>query len=170
MSRSSCRRGRAIRCGSTPPFLVSFAEVAVDLDSGQVKSVDYVAVADCGTAINPHLAEGQVEGAIANGIGYALMEDLAIDDNGRARGVDFGRYKIPGTLDIPRIEVVLVDSFDPSGPMGAKSVGEIGINAPLPTIANAVHDATGVWLTESPFTPERVWRALRSADTALQPS
>jgi putative selenate reductase molybdopterin-binding subunit len=145
---------------SPPPFLASFAEVAVDLDSGRIKIVEFVATADCGTAINPRLAEGQVEGAIANGIGYALMEDLAIDDRGRARATDFGRYKIPGSLDLPRIDVVLVDSYEPTGPMGAKSIAEIGINAPLPTIANAVHDATGIWLTESPFTPERVWNAL----------
>jgi putative selenate reductase molybdopterin-binding subunit len=146
---------------SPPPFLASFAEVAVDLDSGRIRLVDYVAVADCGTPINPRLAEGQVEGAIANGIGYALMEDLAIDARGRARGSDFGRYKIPGSCDLPPLQVVLVDSYDPTGPMGAKSIAEIGINAPIPTIANAVHDATGLWLTETPFTAERVWRALR---------
>jgi putative selenate reductase molybdopterin-binding subunit len=147
---------------SPPPFLASFAEVAVDLDSGRIRIVDYVAVADCGTPVNPRLAEGQVEGAIANGIGYALVEDLAIDARGRARGSDFGRYKIPGTCDMPPLEVILVDSYEPTGPMGAKSIAEIGINAPLPTIANAVHDATGVWLTESPFTAERVWRALQA--------
>jgi putative selenate reductase molybdopterin-binding subunit len=146
---------------SPPPFLASFAEVAVDLDSGRIRLVDYVAVADCGTPVNPRLAEGQVEGAIANGIGYALMEDLAIDARGRARGSDFGRYKIPGSCDLPPLQVVLVDSYDPTGPMGAKSIAEIGINAPIPTIANAVHDATGLWLTETPFTAERVWRALR---------
>jgi putative selenate reductase molybdopterin-binding subunit len=146
---------------SPPPFLASFAEVAVDLDTGRIRLVDYVAAADCGTAINPRLAEGQVEGALANGIGYALMEDLAIDARGRARGSDFGRYKIPSSCDMPPLQVVLVDSYDPTGPMGAKSIAEIGINAPIPTIANAVHDATGVWLTRTPFTAERVWRALQ---------
>jgi putative selenate reductase molybdopterin-binding subunit len=149
---------------SPPPFLASFAEVAVDLDTGHIRVVDWVAAADCGTAIHPRLAEGQVEGALANGIGYALMEDLAIDDQGRARATDLGRYKIAGTLDLPRLQVLLVDSYEPTGPMGAKSIAEIGINAPLPTIANAVHDATGIWLTESPFTPERVWRALQAAE------
>jgi putative selenate reductase molybdopterin-binding subunit len=146
---------------SPPPFLASFAEVAVDLDTGRLRIVDYVVAADCGTPVNPRLAEGQVEGAIANGIGYALVEDLAIDARGRSRGSDFGRYKIPSTCDMPPLEVILVDSYDPTGPMGAKSIAEIGINAPLPTIANAVHDATGIWLTESPFTAERVWRALQ---------
>jgi putative selenate reductase molybdopterin-binding subunit len=83
--------------------------------------------------------------------------------SGRCRTPDFARYKIPGTLDMPPLEVILVESYEPTGPHGAKSVSEIGINAPLPTIANAVHDATGVWLTGSPFTPERVWSALRAA-------
>jgi putative selenate reductase molybdopterin-binding subunit len=138
---------------SPPPFLASFAEVAVDLDTGRIRIVDWVAAADCGTAIHPSLAAGQVEGALANGIGYALYEDLAVDDTGRARGSDLGRYKIPSALDLPRLEVVLVDSYEPTGPMGAKSIAEIGINAPLPCIANAVHDATGVWLTRSPLHP-----------------
>jgi putative selenate reductase molybdopterin-binding subunit len=146
---------------SPAPFLASFAEVAVDLDTGRIRLVDWVLAGDCGTAINPKLAEGQLEGALVNGIGYALTEDLAIDGRGRAWGRDLGRYKIPGSLDLPPIATVLVDSYDPTGPMGAKSVGEIGINAALPTIANAVHDATGIWLTESPFTAEKVWKLLR---------
>lgn len=145
---------------SPPPFLAGFAEVAVDEDTGRVRILDYVAVVDCGTAINPHLAEGQVEGAIANGIGYAMFEEMVFDRAGRTRNPDFARYKIPVTLDLPPIEVILIDSYEPTGPMGAKSVAEIGINAPIPTIANAIHDATGVWMTETPFTPERLWRAL----------
>jgi putative selenate reductase molybdopterin-binding subunit len=148
---------------SPPPFLASFAEVAVDEDTGRIRLLDYVAVVDCGTPINPRLAEGQVEGALANGIGFALFEEMVFDQNGRTRNPDFARYKIPVTADLPPIEVILVDSYEETGPMGAKSIAEIGINAPIPTIANAVHDATGLWLTETPFTPERVWRALRGA-------
>ncbi len=152
----------AVPESSPPPFIASFAEVAVDTDTGQIRVLDYVVAADCGTAVHPKLAEGQIEGAVANGIGYALVEDLAIDDRGRPRAIDLGRYKIPAATDLPRIETILVDSYDPTGPMGAKSIAEIGINAPLPTIANAVHDATGIWLTESPFTSERVLQALRA--------
>jgi putative selenate reductase molybdopterin-binding subunit len=152
---------------SPAPFLASFAEVAVDLATGRIRVLDWFLAGDCGTAINPRFAEGQLEGALVNGIGYALMEDLAIDARGRARGSDFGRYKIPSACDLPPIEAVLVDSYDPTGPMGAKSIGEIGINAALPTIANAVHDATGVWLTESPFTAEKVWHALQAAGRTL---
>jgi CO/xanthine dehydrogenase Mo-binding subunit len=145
---------------SPPPFLASFAEVGVDLRTGRLEIADYVVAVDCGTAVNPRLAEGQVEGAVANGLGYALMEEMVFTESGRCRTPDFARYKIPSTTDMPPLQVILVDSYDPTGPMGAKSVSEIGINAPIPTIANAIYDATGVWLTETPFTPERVWRAL----------
>jgi putative selenate reductase molybdopterin-binding subunit len=145
---------------SPPPFLASFCEVAVDERTGRVDVLTYVAAIDCGTAINPKLAEGQLEGAIANGIGYALFEEIIFDDQGRPKTPDYARYKIPGPMDMPDLETILVDSYEPTGPMGAKSVSEIGINAPIPTIANAIHDATGIWLTETPFTPERVWRAL----------
>lgn len=146
---------------SPPPFLAAFCEVAVDEATGLVKVVRFVSAVDCGTAINPKLTEGQVEGAIAMGIGYALHEELVFDEKGRLRTPDYARYKIPGSQDLPRLETIIVESFEPTGPMGAKSVSEIGINAPIPAIANAIHDATGVWLTRTPFTPERVWRALR---------
>ncbi len=145
---------------SPPPFLASFCEVAVDESTGRVDVLRYVAAIDCGTAINPKLAEGQLEGAIANGIGFALFEEMIFDAEGHPKTPDFARYKIPGPMDMPELETILVDSYEPTGPMGAKSVSEIGINAPIPTIANAIYDATGVWLTETPFTPERVWRAL----------
>jgi CO/xanthine dehydrogenase Mo-binding subunit len=148
---------------SPPPFMASFAEVEVDVRTGRVRLLDYVAAVDCGQAINPAMAEGQVEGAVANGIGYALMEEMVFDSRGRVRNPDMARYKLPGTLDLPPIRVILVESHDPTGPMGAKSVGEIGINGPIPSIANAIHDAVGIRLTETPFTPERVWRALREA-------
>jgi len=148
---------------SPPPFLASFAEVAVDTETGRVKVVDYVAVADCGVAINPHAAEGQVEGAIANGIGYALTEEMLISRHGRVRNPTLFDYKIPAAPDLPRIRVVLVDSYEPTGPMGAKSVAEIGINAPIPTLANAIYDAVGIRLKYTPFTAERVLAALDAA-------
>ena len=148
---------------SPPPFLANFARVAVDTDTGVVKVLHYVAAVDCGVAINPRLAEGQVEGSIVNGIGYALTEEMQFSSRGRVRNPTFFDYKIPGALDIPRIDVVLVDSYEPTGPMGAKSVGEIGINGPIPTMANAIYDAVGVRLRQTPFTPERVLEALRRA-------
>ncbi|MDX2468062.1 MAG: molybdopterin-dependent oxidoreductase, partial [Acidimicrobiia bacterium] len=145
---------------SPPPFLASFAEVAVDTDTGQVRVIDYVAAADCGTAINPKAAEGQLEGAIANGIGYALTEEMLISRRGRVRNPNFFDYKIPAAPDLPRIQAILVDSYEPTGPNGAKSIAEIGINAPIPTIANAIYDAVGIRLKKTPFTPERVMVAL----------
>ena len=148
---------------SPPPFLASFAEVAVDTETGFVKVLKYVAAVDCGTPINPKLAEGQVEGAIANGIGYALTEEMLISSRGRVRNPNLFDYKILGALDVPPIEVVLVDSYEPTGPLGAKSIAEVGINAPIPTIANAIYDAVGVRLRRTPFTPERVLTAMRKA-------
>jgi putative selenate reductase molybdopterin-binding subunit len=150
---------------SPPPFMASFAEVAVNTETGRVKILNYVVAADCGTVINPNMAEGQMEGAIANGIGYALTEEMQISSLGRVRNPSLFDYKIPSMLDMPPLDVVLVDSYEPTGPLGAKSVAEIGINAPIPTIANAIYDAIGVRLTETPFTPERVLQAL-SENTA----
>jgi CO/xanthine dehydrogenase Mo-binding subunit len=152
---------------SPPPFLASFAEVAVDTDTGHIEVLRYVAAVDCGTAINPNLAEGQVEGAIANGISYALTEEMLFRPDGTVRNPDLARYKILGAPDLPPIEVILVDAYEPTGPLGAKSISEIGINAPLPTISNAVHDATGLRLTHPPFTPERVWKALSRQEAPL---
>jgi len=146
---------------SPPPFLANFVEVAVDTQTGRVKVLHYVSAVDCGVAIHPRMAEGQVEGSIANGIGYALTEEMLLSSRGRVRNPSLFDYKIPGALDLPRIEVVLVDSYEPTGPMGAKSVGEIGINGPIPTIANAIYDAVGVRLKRTPFTPERVFRAMQ---------
>jgi probable selenate reductase molybdenum-binding subunit len=145
---------------SPPPFVANFCEIRVDVETGKIEVTDWLTAADCGTPINPKSAEGQLEGAIINGVGYALTEEMQISGLGRVRNPDFFDYKIPGAKDLPPMEIVLVDSYEPTGPMGAKSVAEIGINAPIPTIANALYDAVGVRLTETPFTPERVLRAM----------
>jgi probable selenate reductase molybdenum-binding subunit len=150
---------------SPPPFMASFAEVAVDTETGFIKIPKYVVAIDCGTAINPKMAQGQVEGSIANGIGYALTEEMLLSSKGRVRNPTLFGYKILGSLDMPPLEVILVDSYEPTGPMGAKSVAEIGINAPIPTIANAIYDAVGIRLKKTPFTPERVLAALRKQRT-----
>ena len=145
---------------SPAPFMANFAEVAVDTETGEVEIVKYVAVVDCGSVINPHMAEGQVEGAVVNGIGYALHEEMIFNSRGSMRNPSLFDYKIPGAADIPPLEVILVDSYEPTGPMGAKSVGEIGINGPIPAIANAIYDAVGVRLRVTPFTPQRVLAAM----------
>jgi CO/xanthine dehydrogenase Mo-binding subunit len=146
-----------------PPqsFAAHFAEVEVDTETGQVKVLSYVAAVDCGTAINPRLTEGQVEGAVLMGISYALAEEFHFDGEGRVRNPNFTDYKIFSALDIPEITTILVPSYEPAGPYGAKTVGEVNINGPLPAISNAIYNAIGVRLYETPFTPERILRALK---------
>ncbi len=157
-----CATSSCVPQESPPPFMASFAEIEVNTETGQVDILKYVAAIDCGVAINPDLAKGQVLGALANGIGYALTEEMLFSSRGRVRNPSLFDYKIPGAADLPEIEVHLVESYEPTGPMGAKSVGEIAINAPIPTIANAIYNAVGVRLTKTPFTPERVLLTLNS--------
>ncbi len=147
---------------SPPPFAAHFAEVEVDTETGKVRVVRYVAAVDCGTAINPKLAEGQTEGAVLNGISYALTERYIFDGSGRMKNASFARYGIFSTADLPEIQTILVPTYEPTGPFGAKSVSEISINGPAPAIANAIYDAVGIRLRSLPFTPERVLAALES--------
>jgi len=146
-----------------PPFAAHFADVAVDTETGQVRVLKYVAAVDCGTAINPQLAEGQTLGGIHMGLGYALSEEYQFDDRGRLMNPRFLDYKILSASDMPEIKVILVPTFEPTGPFGAKSVSEIPTNGPAPAIGNAIFHALGVRLREVPFTPERVLKALRNA-------
>lgn len=146
---------------SPPPFAVSFAEVEVDTETGQVKVVKLVTAVDCGVAINPQLAEGQVEGAVTQGMGYALFEEMAFDDQGRLLNPNFADYKLFNAFDMPQLETILVETYEESGPYGAKSIGEVPINTPAPAIANAIYDAVGVRLCDLPMTAEKVLAALK---------
>ena len=141
---------------SPPPFMVGMAEVEVDKETGSVEVLDYAAVVDCGTPINPNLARVQTEGGIVQGIGMALFEDVTYNDKGRLLENSFLQYKIPTRLDMGNLKVEFAPSYEPSGPFGAKSIGEIVINTPSPAIAQAVFRATGVWHRELPITPEKV--------------
>lgn len=145
---------------SPPPFAAHFVEILIDKGTGKIKVERYVASVDCGTVINPKLAEGQVEGSIVNGISYALTEELIFDKDGKVMNDSFRDYKIFSALDIPKIEVVLIPSHEPAGPFGAKSVGEVNINGPCPAIANAIWDAIGVRMRKLPFTPARILQAI----------
>lgn len=147
---------------SPPPFAAHFVEVEVDTETGRIRVLKYVTATDCGTAINPKLAEGQVEGALLNGISYALTEQYLYNPQGRMINDSFLHYRIYSMRDKPELVTILVPSYEKTGPFGAKSVAEIGINGPCPAIANAVHNAVGVRLREAPFTPEKVWRALQA--------
>ena len=146
---------------SPPPFAAHFAEMIVDTLTGKVSVVKYVAAVDCGTAINPRLAQGQTEGAVLNGISYALTEEYIFDRRGRMLNPDFNYYKIFSARDMPEIKTILVPSYEPTGPYGAKSVSEISINGPIPAISNAIYDAVGIRLRKSPFSPDRVLEALK---------
>ncbi len=146
---------------SPPPFAAHFAEVAVCTETGKVTVVKYVSAVDCGTAINPVLAEGQCEGALLNGISFALTEEYLFDSRGRMLNPNFNYYKIFSARDLPEIKTILVPTFENTGPFGAKSVSEININGPIPAISNAIFDAIGVRMRKSPFTPDRVLKALK---------
>ncbi|MBI3892675.1 MAG: molybdopterin-dependent oxidoreductase, partial [Candidatus Wallbacteria bacterium] len=146
---------------SPPPFAAHFSEVEVDEETGKVTVLKYVAAVDCGTAINPRLAEGQTEGAVLNGISYALVEEICFDSKGRPRNPTWQYYKIFTTQDAPPIKTILVPTWEPTGPYGAKSVSEISINGPMPCIANAIYDAIGIRMREAPFTSEKVLKALK---------
>lgn len=147
---------------SPPPFAAHFAEVEVDTWTGAVRVVKYVAAADCGTPIHPRLAEGQVEGAVMNGICYALTEEYLFNEQGRMTNANLGDYKLYTLSDLPEMKTILVPSYEKTGPYGAKSIAEIGINGPLPAIANAIYNACGVRLRSGPFTAEKIWRSLQA--------
>lgn len=145
---------------SPPPFMCGMAEVEVDLQTGEIELLEYKAAVDCGTVINPNLARIQAEGGIVQGIGMALFEDINYTDKGRLKENSFMQYKIPARVEIPDLEVKFDSSYEPSGPFGAKSVGEVVMNTPLPAIVQAVYHATGLWFRELPITPEKVIRGL----------
>lgn len=141
---------------SPPPFMAGAAEVEIDPETGDIKLLDYVAVVDCGTVVNPNLAKVQVEGGLVQGIGMALYEDIVYNEYGSLAGNSLMQYKIPTRLDVGQLRVEFESSYEPTGPFGAKSIGEIVINTPSPAIAHAVYNATGVRVTELPITPEKI--------------
>jgi CO/xanthine dehydrogenase Mo-binding subunit len=149
---------------STPNFAYAFvaqaAEVEVDTETGHTRVIRIVSADDLGKPINPALVEGQIEGAVVQAQGYALLEDYKTK-NGRVLTDQLSTYLIPTIWDIPeKVESVILEIPDPNGPWGARGVGELPYLAVAPAIASAIHNATGVWIDEFPFTPERVLRAL----------
>lgn len=146
---------------SPPPFAAHFAEVEVDEDTGIVTPIKYVVALDCGTAINPTLIKGQIMGAVAQGIGFALTEDFIFDNAGRVMNASFMNYRIPSVRDMPEIVPIIVETYEPAGVYGSKAVAEINMNGPLPAIANAIYDAVGIRIQKTPFTPEKVLKALQ---------
>lgn len=145
---------------SPPPFIAGFAEVEVDKETGKVTLIDYVATVDCGTVINPNLARIQVEGGIVNGIGLAMYEEVVYSEKGEHFSNTFMQYKVPCRKDIGKLTVDFVSSYEPTGPFGAKSVGEVVVNTPSPAIAHAIYNAVGVNIRTLPITPEKVLKAI----------
>ena len=145
---------------SPPPFMAACAEVEVDPDTGSIELVDYAACIDCGTVVNTNLARVQAEGGLLQGIGMTLFEDIWYNEQGVNLSNSLMQYKIPTRQDFKQIRVDFDSSYEPTGPYGAKSIGEIVINTPAPAIAHAVYNATGVWVNELPITPEKILKGM----------
>ncbi len=145
---------------SPAPFFAQFVEVEIDTETGQVRVTRAVNALDLGKAINPTLATGQVEGAVAMALGYTLSEEVKFDEQGRVRNPGFVDYKVMSTLDMPQMTTILVEDTEYTGPFGAKSAGEVPTNCIGPAVANAVYDALGVRIRSLPITPEKILQAL----------
>jgi CO/xanthine dehydrogenase Mo-binding subunit len=153
-----------LRLHGIPHLIFSYgahlACVEVDRLTGAIEVRNYLAVTDSGRVINPQLLEQQVHGAIAQGLGYALAEEFKANE-GRCLTCDFSTYIVPTSLDLPEMETIAVELHEPSGPFGLKGAGEIGVDAPLPAVANALADACGIRVNRFPMTPEAVLEALK---------
>ena len=141
---------------SPPPYMAGAVEIELDKETGHVEIIDYATCVDCGTVINPALATVQTEGGLVQGIGMALYEDVQYDNKGRILNDSFMQYKIPTRLDMGKIRVEFESSYEPTGPFGAKSIGELVINTPSPALCHAIYNASGVWINELPMTSEKI--------------
>jgi xanthine dehydrogenase molybdenum-binding subunit len=148
-------------------FGCQVAVVEVDLETGEVNVLRLISAHDSGTIINTMGAESQVEGALAQGLGYALMENIILE-NGTVANSNFLDYKIPTSLDVPQLKTIFVNTYEPSGPFGAKGLGEPGLVASAPAITNAVYDAIGIRFNELPITPEKILTALKEKRAKLE--
>ena len=146
---------------SPPPFAAQFAEIVVDTETGQITVERLLMAVDCGVALNPITAAGQVEGGMTQALGYAHCEEMAYDGLGRLQTTRFGDYHIYRADEMPELEVIFVETYEETGPFGAKAVAEIPKDGVAPALASAIYDATGVRMRNLPFTPERVWQALQ---------
>lgn len=147
---------------SPPPFMAGYAEIEIDTETYEYKVLNYVSVVDCGTTINPMLAKGQVEGGIIQGLGMASYEEVKYSPNGKLLSNTFDNYHIPTCLEVNKLTTEFADSYEKSGPFGAKSVGEIGIDTPPAVICNAIYNALGVRIHSLPITPEKIFEAMKN--------
>lgn len=161
--RSMCNNDEALQVTesfsspvSPPPFMAGAVEIELDKETGHVEILDYAAVVDCGTVVNPNLARVQTEGGLVQGIGMALHENIQYNCKGQLLNNSLMQYKIPTRLDMGKVRVEFESSYEPTGPFGAKSIGEIVINTPAPAIVHAIANATGLWFRELPVTSEKI--------------
>jgi len=141
---------------SPPPTAAQFAEIVVDTEAGRIDTERLLMVVDCGRVINPLTAAGQVEGGMAQALGFALTEEMLFDQDGQPLNPNLNKYHVPRAARMPAMDVIFVQTDEPSGPFGAKSVSEISIDGAAPAMASAIHNATGVWMRELPYIPGRV--------------
>jgi CO/xanthine dehydrogenase Mo-binding subunit len=158
-------RGTSAQTANAPGFAAHLAHVRVDLDTGIIEVLDYVAAQDVGRAINPAAVDGQIIGAVGQGVGWGLYEQIVHDASGQVVTGTLMDYALPRAHAVPPVETLLVEVPSPDGPFGARGVGEPPVIPVAAAIANAIHDATGLRLTEMPITPERLWQALATAGT-----
>ncbi|WP_315166402.1 xanthine dehydrogenase family protein molybdopterin-binding subunit [Metaclostridioides mangenotii] len=147
---------------SAKPFLAGFVEIEFDKTTGEFEIIDYVCTVDCGAVMNPTLARIQVEGGVTQGIGLAVYEEPRHGEDGKLQTTSFLQYKVPTKKEVKNIQVEFIDNYDPSGPYGAKSLGEIVIHTPAPALANAVFNAAGVNIRELPITAEKIYMAMKN--------
>jgi CO/xanthine dehydrogenase Mo-binding subunit len=153
-------RGRSANRVSSPMYTVHLAKVAVDPETGEVRILDYVAIQDVGCAINPALVEGQIHGGVTQGLGWALFENVMYDERGQLLTANLMDYALPHSVDVPRIQTILLEIPSDLGPFGAKGVGEPPVVPVGAAIANAIFDAAGVRMTHLPITSERLFLSL----------
>jgi putative selenate reductase molybdopterin-binding subunit len=146
---------------SPPPFAAQFSEVTVDVETGQVVVDRLVMAVDSGVIVNPITASGQIEGGMTQALGYAVCEEMRYDNRGHLRERDFRDYHIFQAHEMPELETIFVETFEPSHPFGVKAVAEIPLDGVAPAIGNAVFDACGIHVDDNPITPEKLWRAMR---------
>ncbi len=146
---------------SPPPFAAQFAQVLVDTETGQITVEKLVMAVDSGVIVNPVTASGQIEGGMTQALGYAVCEEMLYDARGDSVIRQLGDYKIFAADEMPELQAIFVQTYEPSHPFGLKAVAEIPMDGVAPAVANAVYDAVGVWMNEIPMTPERVWRKIR---------
>jgi putative selenate reductase molybdopterin-binding subunit len=147
-----------------PPFAAQFAEVIVDVETGQVVVENLVMAVDSGVIVNPLTASGQIEGGMTQALGYAVCEEMAYDSHGRAREQDLRDYHIFQAHEMPQLGTIFVETFEPTHPFGVKAVAEIPMDGVAPAVGNAVFNACGVDIDQNPITPEKVWRKLRQLE------